>query len=43
MIHFTGDINLTDWNFSVGFGTGTKIKNGLNPFKYLDRKKEDIW
>ena len=43
MIHFTGDINLTDWNFSVGFGTGTKIKNGLNPFKYLDRKKEDLW
>ena len=43
MIHFAGDINLTDWNFSIGFGTGTKIKKGFNPFMYLDRKKEDLW
>lgn len=43
MIYFVGDINLTDWNFSVGFGTGTKIKNGFNPFKFLNKKKKDIW
>lgn len=43
MIHFAGDINLTDWNFSIGFGTGTKIKKGFNPFMYLDRRKEDLW
>ena len=43
MIHFTGDINLTDWNFSVGFGIGTKVKNGLDPFKFLNRKEGDIW
>ena len=43
MIYFTGDINLTDWNFSIGFGIGTKITKGLNPFKYLDKKKDDIW
>lgn len=28
MIHFTGDINLTDWMFNVGFGIGTKIQWG---------------
>ena len=43
MIYFTGDINLTDWIFNVGFGIGTKIAGGLNPFKFLERGKEDIW
>ena len=43
MIHFLGDINLTDWNFNVGFGIGTNIAKGLDPFRFLERKKEDIW
>lgn len=43
MICFTGDINLTDWIFNVGFGIGTNIRKGLNPFKYLERKEGDIW
>ena len=43
MIVFTGDINLTDWIFNVGFGIGTNIKKGLNPFKYLERKEGDVW
>lgn len=43
MIYFSGDINLTDWIFNVGFGIGTNISNGLNPFKYLNRKDEDLW
>ncbi len=43
MIYFTGDINLTDWIFNVGFGIGTKIAKGLDPFKFLERKDEDIW
>ena len=43
MIYFTGDINLTDWMFNVGFGIGTNIKNGLDPFKYIERKEDDIW
>lgn len=43
MIYFTGDINLTDWNFSIGFGTGTKISKGFDPFKYLNRSDKDIW
>lgn len=43
MLVFTGDINLTDWIFNVGFGIGTNIGKGLNPFKYLDSKDNDIW
>ena len=43
MIHFTGDISLTDWMFNVGFGVGTYIENGLDPLKYLERKEEDLW
>ena len=43
MIVFTGDINLTDWHFNVGFGIGTRIENGFNPFKFLNRIEKDIW
>ena len=43
MIHFTGDINLTDWMFNVGFGIGTNIEKGLDPLKYLERKDGDLW
>lgn len=43
MLVFTGDINLTDWIFNVGFGIGTNISKGLDPYKYLDRKKDDLW
>ena len=43
MLVFTGDINLTDWIFNVGFGIGTNISNGFDPFKYLKREKGDVW
>ncbi len=43
MIVFTGDVNLTDWHFNVGFGIGTHIAKGLNPFKHIDRNGGDIW
>lgn len=43
MLHFCGDINLTDWNFNVGFGIGSDIRNGLDPLKYLERRNDDIW
>lgn len=43
MIHFTGDINLTDWMFNIGFGIGTNIGKGLDPLKYLERKEGDLW
>lgn len=43
MIVFTGDINLTDWIFNVGFGIGTNIGDGLDPFKYLEREDGNLW
>ncbi len=43
MIFFTGDINLTDWIFNVGFGIGTNIRRGLDPFKYLERNDNEVW
>ena len=43
MIHFVGDINLTDWDFNVGFGIGSNIAKGFNPFEYIKRDSDDLW
>lgn len=43
MIHFTGDINLSDWLFNVGFGIGTRISHGLDPLKFRERNTDDLW
>ena len=43
MLVFTGDINLTDWYFNVGFGIGTKISRGFDPFHGINRNPEDLW
>ncbi len=43
MIHFTGDINLTDGYFYQGFGLGTRISKGLDPYKYIERDSQDLW
>ena len=43
MLVFTGDINLTDWYFNVGFGIGTRIANGFNPFRKFNRNANDLW
>lgn len=43
MLYFTGDINLTDWMFNVGFGIGTRIGKGFDPLQYLERKDNDLW
>lgn len=43
MIIFTGDINLTDGYFDVGFGIGTKLSKGFNPFKNINKIEEDVW
>ncbi len=43
MIFLTGDINLTDNSFDVGFGVGSQIKKGLNPFKHISKDGNDIW
>lgn len=43
MLVFTGDIDLTDWYFNVGFGIGTRIANGFDPFRKLNRNANDLW
>lgn len=43
MIKFVGDINLTDWDFNFGFGIGTRISNGFNPFSKIRRNDADVW
>lgn len=43
MLVFTGDINLTDWYFNVGFGIGTRIADGFDPFRKLNRSANDLW
>lgn len=43
MIIFTGDINLTDGYFDTGFGVGSLLANGLNPFSNICKRSEDCW
>ena len=43
MLVFTGDINLTDWYFNSGFGIGTRIAEGFNPFYNIVRNSKDVW
>lgn len=43
MLKFVGDICFSDKNFDVGFGVGTKISNGFNPFEKLSKHEDDIW
>ena len=43
MLRIVGDINLTDGYFDVGFGIGTKLSKGLDPFCNLERTREDCW
>ena len=43
MLKIVGDINLTDGYFDVGFGVGSKLKQGFNPFQHIQRNAEDCW
>lgn len=43
MLKITGDINLTDGYFDVGFGVGGKLKQGFDPFQHIQRNIEDCW
>lgn len=43
MLKIVGDISLTDGYFDVGFGVGSKLKRGFDPFQHLDRNPEDCW
>lgn len=41
MIKFLGDVNLADWDFDFGFGIGSRIGNGFNPFSRIERNGSD--
>lgn len=43
MIKIVGDINLSDGFFDTGFGVGSSIKQGADPFKKLNRCDDDFW
>lgn len=43
MIKFVGDINLTDWDFNFGFGIGSRIERGFNPFSKISKIESDFW
>lgn len=43
MLRIVGDINLTDGYFDVGFGIGSKLKQGFDPFNHIQRNPEDCW
>jgi hypothetical protein len=43
MLIFTGDINLTDNAFDVGYGVGSSIKKGIDPFVNLRKQETDCW
>lgn len=43
MLKIVGDISLTDGYFDVGFGVGSKLKQGFNPFQHIQRNVEDCW
>lgn len=43
MLRITGDINFTNGFFDTGFGIGSSIKNGADPFANIERKESDFW
>ena len=43
MLRIVGDISLTDGYFDVGFGVGSKLKQGFDPFQHIQRVPEDCW
>ncbi len=43
MIRITGDINFTDGFFDTGFGVGSSIAKGADPFAKLNRNGSDFW
>lgn len=40
---FTGDINFSDAYFDMGFGVGSAIQKGENPFKHIMHFPTDYW
>lgn len=43
MLRIIGDINFTDGFFDTGFGVGSSIAKGADPFAKLNRSKSDFW
>lgn len=43
MLHIVGDCNFTDGFFDTGFGVGSSITSGKNPFAKLERNSDDYW
>ncbi len=43
MLRIVGDICFTDNHFDVGFGVGSAIKKGSNPFCNITKAPEDCW
>lgn len=43
MIFLTGDICLTDGYFDAGFGVGSKLAQGFDPFVHIKRRDADLW
>ncbi len=43
MLRFVGDICFTDNHFDVGFGVGSAIKKGSNPFHNITKAPGDCW
>ena len=43
MINFTGDVSITDGYFNAGFGIGSEIMKGKNPFSGIQKGENDIW
>lgn len=43
MIKIVGDVCLSDAYFDVGFGLGTDIAKGFNPFRHIHRDSADFW
>ena len=44
MLIIVGDCNFADGFFDMGFGTGSSIKKGANPFQHIKADdSEDYW
>lgn len=43
MLKIVGDIHLADGFFDIGFGVGSSIKKGVDPFAKLKRSENDFW
>lgn len=43
MLKFVGDICLADNDFDKGFGVGSKLLRGYNPFAHIEKSDDEIW